>query len=93
MKKPEPKRYSEQGARFDQALKDALSAPQKPLKSTATLKRRALRKKPAKPGNKKTGKGACYPGSFVGCVARQGMIAAIVSGISAIIGPSRLSRL
>jgi hypothetical protein len=48
MKKPATK-YSERDvkARFDQALNAALSAPRRPLIMTATLKRRALRKKTA----------------------------------------------
>jgi hypothetical protein len=48
MKKPATK-YSERDvkARFDQALNGALSAPCKPLATTATLKRRALKKKTA----------------------------------------------
>jgi hypothetical protein len=48
MKKPATK-YSERDvkARFDQALNGALSAPRKPLTTTATLKRRALKKKTA----------------------------------------------
>jgi hypothetical protein len=62
MTKPAPIRYSEQDAkaRFDQALKDALGAPRKPSTMTATLKRRALKKKRVKP-DKKTGKGAAIP--------------------------------
>jgi len=46
MKKPATK-YSEQDvkARFDQALNGALRTPRKPLTTTATLKRRALKKK------------------------------------------------
>jgi len=62
MTKPAPTRYSEQDAkaRFDQALKDALGAPRKPSTMTATMKRRALKKKRAKP-DKKTGKAAAIP--------------------------------
>jgi len=54
--------YREQDLRdrLDQALKDALSAPRKPLIMTATLKRRALKPKLGKPG-KKAGKGAAIP--------------------------------
>jgi len=62
MTKPAPARYSEHDARarFDQALNDALSAPRKPLTITATMKRRALKKKLEKP-KKKAGKGGAIP--------------------------------
>jgi hypothetical protein len=62
MSKPAPMRYSEQDVRtrFDRALNDALSAPRKPLMMTATLKRRALKKKLGKP-DKKAGKGDAVP--------------------------------
>jgi hypothetical protein len=62
MIKPAPTRYSEQDTRvrFDRALNDALSAPRKPLMMTATLKRRALKKKLSKP-DKKAGKGDAVP--------------------------------
>jgi hypothetical protein len=57
-----PARYREQDARdrFDRALNEALGAPRKPLIMTATLKRRALKKKLGKP-SKKAGKGAAIP--------------------------------
>jgi hypothetical protein len=53
MTKPAPTRYSERDARtrFDRMLNDALGAPRK-LIITATLKRRALKKKPEKPDKK-----------------------------------------
>lgn len=62
MTKPAPTRYSELDARarFDRALNDALNAPRKPLVMTATLKRRALKKKLSKP-EKKAGKGDAVP--------------------------------
>jgi hypothetical protein len=62
MTRPAPTRYSELDAktRFGRALDDALSAPRKPLPMTATLKRRALKKKPGKPG-KKAGTGVAIP--------------------------------
>jgi hypothetical protein len=54
MTKLTPTRYNEQDARtrFDRVLDDALSAPRKPLPMTATLKRRALKKKLGKRGKK-----------------------------------------
>jgi hypothetical protein len=57
-----PTRYRKQDAkdRFDRALNEALSAPRKPLVMTATLKRRALKKKLGK-SKKKAGKGAAIP--------------------------------
>jgi hypothetical protein len=62
MTKLAPTKYSEQDAkaRFDRALQDALGPPRKPSAMTATMKRRALKKKHAK-SNKKTGKGAALP--------------------------------
>jgi hypothetical protein len=62
MTKPVPTRYSEQDARarFNQALNEALGGPRKPLMMTATLRRRALKKKQGK----KAGTGVC-PGSFI----------------------------
>jgi hypothetical protein len=58
MTKPAPTKYSEGDARarFDRALNDALGAPRK-LILTATMKRRALKKKPEK-SEKKAGR-AC----------------------------------
>ena len=70
MTRPAPARYSELDARarFDQALNDALSAPRKLLTLTATMKRRALKKKlekpkktPEKTPEKKAGKGGAIP--------------------------------
>jgi hypothetical protein len=66
MTRPAPARYSEHDARarFDQALNDARSAPRKPLTLTATMKRRALKKKlekPKKTPKKKAGKGGAIP--------------------------------
>jgi hypothetical protein len=62
MTKTAPARYNEQDARtrFDQVLNDALSAPRKPLPMTATMKRRALKKKLGKSG-KKAGPGGAIP--------------------------------
>jgi hypothetical protein len=62
MTKTAPTRYDEQEARtrYDRVLNDALSAPRKPLPMTATLKRRALKKKLGKPG-KKAGTGGAIP--------------------------------
>jgi hypothetical protein len=62
MTKLAPAGYSEQyaRARFDQALTNALNSPRKPLMMTATLKRRALKKKPARPV-KTAGKAAALP--------------------------------
>jgi hypothetical protein len=62
MIKPAPTKYSEKDARArcDQALIDALSAPRKLLTTTATLKRRALKKKPEKP-KKNAGKVDAIP--------------------------------
>jgi hypothetical protein len=62
MTKTAPTRYNEQDARtrFDRVLNDALSGPRKPLPMTATLKRRALKKKLGKPG-KKSGTGGAIP--------------------------------
>jgi hypothetical protein len=47
MKNLRRRKYSEKyaKARFDRALNDALIAPRKPFTITATLKRRALKKK------------------------------------------------
>lgn len=68
MTKLAPTRYSEQDARarFDQVLTNALNSPRKFLIMTATLKRRALKKKPGKP-RKKAGTVAAVPAilSFV----------------------------
>jgi hypothetical protein len=63
MTKTAPTRYNEQDARtrFDRVLNDALSAPRKPLQMTATMKRRALKKKLGKPSNKKSGTGGAIP--------------------------------
>jgi hypothetical protein len=57
MTKPASKKYSGVDARtrFDRALNDAPSAPLK-LILTATMKRRALKKKPEK-SDKKAGRG------------------------------------
>jgi hypothetical protein len=62
MTKTAPTRYNEQEARarFDLVVNDALSAPRKPLPMTATLKRRALKKKLGNPG-KKAGTGGAIP--------------------------------
>jgi len=50
MKKPATKNSEKDvKARFDQTVDGALSAPRKPLTTTATLKRRALKKKTPKP--------------------------------------------
>lgn len=53
MTRPASTRYSERDARarFDRVLNDALGAPRK-LIITATLKRRALKKKPGKSDKK-----------------------------------------
>jgi len=53
MTKPAPKKYSERDARarFDRALNDMLGTPRK-LILTATMKRRALKKKPEKSDKK-----------------------------------------
>ena len=53
MTKPAPKKYSERDARarFDRALNDMLGTPRK-LTLTATMKRRALKKKPEKSDKK-----------------------------------------
>jgi hypothetical protein len=50
MNKPSSTRYSETEARarVDQTLNDAGRALYRPLKMTATLKRRALKKRPSK---------------------------------------------
>jgi hypothetical protein len=57
-----PTKYNEQDARtrFNQVLNDALGAPRKPLPVTATLKRRALKKKRDK-SSKKAGTGGAIP--------------------------------
>jgi hypothetical protein len=62
MTKLTPTKYNEQDARarFDRALNDALSAPREPLRTTATLKRRAMKKKPVK-SSKKAGTGGAIP--------------------------------
>jgi hypothetical protein len=62
MTKTAPTRYNERDARtrFDRVLNDALSAPRKPLQMTATMKRRALKKKLGKSG-KKAGTGGAIP--------------------------------
>ncbi|HMJ42211.1 MAG TPA: hypothetical protein VK522_08030 [Pseudolabrys sp.] len=46
-----PIKYSEMeaSARFDKPSRGALNASYRPLKMTATLKRRALKKRPSKP--------------------------------------------
>ena len=51
MTKPEQteSRQAKTCARFDKPLHDAINARRRPLMMTATLKRRALRKKPGKP--------------------------------------------
>jgi hypothetical protein len=51
MNKHPPTRYreTEASARFDKTLEDAGRASYRPLKMTATLKRRALKKRPGKP--------------------------------------------
>jgi hypothetical protein len=51
MTKPLPKKYieTEAKARFDKTPGDALMALYRPLKMTATMKRRALKKRPSKP--------------------------------------------
>jgi hypothetical protein len=69
-----PAKYSKPhpGARFDQALNDALSAPRKPLVMTATLKRRALKKTLGKSGKKagqKNRDGGAIP-AILSCTAR-----------------------
>ena len=52
MKKRPPtiNRETEARTRFDITLADVGVAPYRPLKTTATLKRRALKKRPVKPG-------------------------------------------
>jgi hypothetical protein len=62
MTKTVPTKYNEQDARtrFDRRLNEALSAPRKPLPMTATMKRRALKKKLDNPG-KKAGTGGAIP--------------------------------
>jgi hypothetical protein len=69
MTKTVPTKYNEQDARtrFDRRLNEALSAPRKPLPMTATMKRRALKKKLDNPG-KKAGTGGA--GSFIPNTAR-----------------------
>jgi hypothetical protein len=71
MIKRAPTRYSEQdaAARLDQALTNALSSPRKPLTMTATLKRRALKKKTGKP-IKKAGTVAAAVPAILSFVAR-----------------------
>jgi hypothetical protein len=61
MTKPAPKKYSEPDARarFDRVLNDAPRAPRK-LILTATMKRRALKKKPGK-SDKKSREGLPVP--------------------------------
>jgi hypothetical protein len=61
MTKSAPKKNSERDAtaRFDRALNDALGAPRK-LILTATMKRRALKKKSAK-SDKKSREGSPVP--------------------------------
>jgi hypothetical protein len=51
MTKPSPTRYreTEAGVRLRKTLGHAVRDPHTPLKMTATLKRRALKKKPGKP--------------------------------------------
>jgi hypothetical protein len=51
MTKPSPIKYSETEARarFDKTPCGALNAPWRLLKMTATMKRRALKKRPSKP--------------------------------------------
>jgi hypothetical protein len=51
MTKPSPTKYSEAeaGTRFDKTPCGVLNAPYRPLKMTATMKRRALKKRPIKP--------------------------------------------
>jgi hypothetical protein len=51
MTKPLPTKYieTEARARFDKTPVDALIALHRPLKMTATMKRRALKKRPSKP--------------------------------------------
>jgi hypothetical protein len=51
MTKPLPTKYieTEARARFDKTPRDALLAPYRLLKMTATMKRRALKKRPSKP--------------------------------------------
>jgi hypothetical protein len=62
MTKPARLRYSEQDARtrFTQALNDALSAPPRCLTMTATMKRRALKRKFGNP-KKNAGKANAVP--------------------------------
>jgi hypothetical protein len=50
MKKVSPEKYNAKvaKARFDKALNGALEASRKPMTITATLKRRALKKRPGK---------------------------------------------
>jgi hypothetical protein len=65
MTKPASKKYSEVDARarFDRALNDTPSAPLK-LILTATMKRRALKKKPEKSDKKRPG-GVARPGNDI----------------------------
>jgi hypothetical protein len=50
MTKPWPAKYGKAEARlrFDETPRDVPKAPDRPLKMTATMKRRALKKRPAK---------------------------------------------
>jgi hypothetical protein len=50
MTKPRPAKYGKAEARlrFDETPRDAPRVPGRPLKMTATMKRRALKKKPGK---------------------------------------------
>jgi hypothetical protein len=50
MKKVSPEKYNEKvsRARFDKALNGGFEASRKPMTMTATLKRRALKKRPGK---------------------------------------------
>jgi hypothetical protein len=50
MTKPWPARYGEAEARsrFDETTRDVPKAADRPLKMTATMKRRALKKRPGK---------------------------------------------
>jgi hypothetical protein len=86
MTKPARMKYSEQNARarFSQALDDALNAPRKPLRVTATLKRRALKKTLKKP-QKKPGQPVLSRQSYSFCKATA-LVATIASGISPITG-------
>ena len=85
MKKPATK-YSEKDvkARFDRALNGALSAPRIPLITTATLKRRALKKKTAVP-KKNAGKVDAIPAVPYPCTATE-TVTTTASGKSATTG-------